>query len=88
VALVRYCWSMVEKHSEESTRTYHFSQAHLGGIINVVNPDGYLMAQYNDRTGKVSWQRVLPITQRESIEKWLHQNYPVAVLKKHRALRK
>ena len=86
--MVRYCCSMAEKHSDGSTGTYHFSQAHEGGIINVVNSNGYLMAQYDDRTGKVSWQRVLPITQRESIEKWLHQNYPVAVLKKHRALRK
>jgi hypothetical protein len=34
------------------------------------------MAQYNDRTGKTSWQRFLPVTQRESIEKWLHQHYP------------
>jgi hypothetical protein len=72
---VRYAWSMAKKHGTESTGTYHFRQA--GGIISVVNSDGYLMAEYNGRTGKVSWQRVLPITQRESIEKWLQQQYPV-----------
>ena len=44
----------------------------------MVNPEGYLMAQFNDRTRKVDWQRVLPITQRESIESWLEQHYPAA----------
>ena len=69
---------MAEKDREQPTGTYQFKQAHEGGVINVVNSDGYLMAHYNDRTGKTSWRRLLPVTQRESIEKWLHQQYPAA----------
>ncbi|HEY4361298.1 MAG TPA: hypothetical protein VGN17_10025 [Bryobacteraceae bacterium] len=72
---------MAQTHHGQSNGAYQFKQAHPGGIIDVVNSDGYVMAQYNDRTGKTSWQRVLPITQRESIEKWLHQQFPVVTSK-------
>jgi hypothetical protein len=34
------------------------------------------MAEYTVRTGRTSWQRVAPVTQRESVEKWLRNNYP------------
>ena len=86
---MRYRCRMAQKHREESTGTYRFTQSHAGGTIDVVNSDGYLMAQYNDRTGKTSWQRFLPVTQRESIEKWLHQHYPkVMVPARDKARRK
>jgi len=35
------------------------------------------MAEYSERTGVVKWQRVVAASQRESIEKWLNQQYPV-----------
>ena len=35
------------------------------------------MAEYSERTGVVSWQRVLFATQREIVEKWLRERYPV-----------
>jgi hypothetical protein len=34
------------------------------------------MAEYTIRTGRTSWQRVAALTQRESVEKWLRNNYP------------
>jgi hypothetical protein len=34
------------------------------------------MAEYIVGTGRTSWQRVAPLTQRESVEKWLRNNYP------------
>ena len=34
------------------------------------------MAEYTIRTGRTSWQRVAAVTQRESVEKWLRNNYP------------
>jgi hypothetical protein len=36
------------------------------------------MAEYTIRTGRTSWQRVAPVAQREAVEKWLGNNYPVA----------
>jgi hypothetical protein len=35
------------------------------------------MAEYTVRTGRVSWQRVVAASQRESVEKWLRENYPM-----------
>jgi hypothetical protein len=35
------------------------------------------MAEYSERTGTVKWQRVVLATQKEMIEKWLGQHYPV-----------
>jgi len=46
-------------------------------LIQVFNEGSYLMAEYNERTGNVSWQRVLLATQRETIERWLRDHYPV-----------
>jgi hypothetical protein len=48
-------------------------------LIQVYNEGSYLMAEYNERTGITSWQRVLLATQREIIERWLREHYPVKV---------
>jgi len=48
-------------------------------VIQVYNEGSYLMAEYNERTGSVSWQRVLLATQREIIERWLREHYPMKV---------
>jgi hypothetical protein len=37
------------------------------------------MAEYSERTGVVKWQRVVVASQREQIEKWLGEHYPVQV---------
>ena len=37
------------------------------------------MAEYSERTGGIKWQRVVIATQREKIEKWLGEHYPVQV---------
>ena len=43
----------------------------------VLNADHYIMGYYRMKTGTISWHRVVQATQRESIEKWMVQNYPV-----------
>ncbi len=35
------------------------------------------MAEYSERTGVVRWQRVVLATQKEKIERWLCEHYPV-----------
>jgi hypothetical protein len=35
------------------------------------------MAEYSERTGGLKWQRVVLATQREQVEKWLREHYPV-----------
>jgi len=48
-------------------------------LIQVLNEGSYVMAEYDERTGAVSWQRVVLASQRETIEKWLREQYPARV---------
>jgi hypothetical protein len=48
-------------------------------LIQVFNAGSYLMAEYNERTGAVSWQRLLLTGQREIVERWLRERYPIKV---------
>jgi hypothetical protein len=57
--------------------SYHFKRAKPDGLIQVLNEGSYVMAEYSERTGVVKWQRVVLTTQREKIEKWLGEHYPV-----------
>ena len=49
----------------------------MEGSIQVLNEGSYVMAEYSERTGVVKWQRVVVAAQREKIEKWLGDHYPV-----------
>jgi hypothetical protein len=65
------------KNHHAALSTYQFKRAKADGLIQVFNEGCYLMAEYNERTGAVSWQRVLLATQREMVERWLRERYPV-----------
>jgi len=46
-------------------------------MIEVLNEGSYVMAEYSERTGVVKWQRVVAAAQKEKIERWLDEHYPV-----------
>jgi hypothetical protein len=48
-------------------------------VIQVFNEGSYLMAEYSERTGAVKWQRVLVASQKEHVERWLREHYPVRI---------
>ena len=56
---------------------FHCKRNHSGEIVHVYNSAKYLMADYDVKAGRTSWQRVAAVTQRESVQKWLRKNYPV-----------
>lgn len=68
---------LVQHHHHKINDTFHCRRAKQESLILVYNQDSYLMAEYSERTGRVSWQRVVPVTQREAIERWLNEQYPV-----------
>jgi|HubBroStandDraft_1064217.scaffolds.fasta_scaffold130429_1 hypothetical protein len=68
---------MQHHHHTEITDSYHCKRSQSGDVVHVYNSNNYLMAEYIVGTGRTSWQRVAPLTQRESVEKWLRNNYPV-----------
>ena len=66
----------MQKH-HAALSSYHFQRTKTQGIIKVLNEGSYVMAEYSERTGTVKWQRVVLATQKEMIERWLGQHYPV-----------
>src|SRR3974390_3398073 len=56
-------------------RSYRFQRARTPGIIEVLNENSYVMAEYSERTGAVKWQGLLLQSPREQIEKWLKDNF-------------
>jgi hypothetical protein len=69
---------MQHHHRADINDSYHCKRSQSGEVVHVYNSNNYLMAEYTVRTGRTSWQRVAAVTQRESVEKWLRNNYPVA----------
>ncbi len=68
---------MQHHHHSDISDSYHCKRSQSGDVVHVYNSNNYLMAEYTVTTGRTSWQRVAPLTQRESVEKWLKNNYPV-----------
>ena len=64
------------KDYKTALRSYRFQRARTPGIIEVLNENSYVMAEYSERTGSVKWQRLVLASQREQIEKWLGDHYP------------
>ena len=70
--------SEVTEKYKTALRSYRFQRAKMPGIIEVLNENSYVMAEYSERTGSVKWQRMVLASQREQIEKWLEIHYPRA----------
>lgn len=68
--------SGASKNYSTAVRSYRFQRAKAPGIIEVLNENSYVMAEYSERTGSVKWQRMVLASQREQIEKWLEDHYP------------
>ena len=69
---------MAQKQNAKVGDSYHFRRAKQGGLIQVFNQDWYLMAEYSEHTGAVSWQRITAAPQRAAVEQWLRDQFPVA----------
>jgi len=59
-------------------RSYRFQRAQSPGMIEVLNENSYVMAEYSERTGSVKWRRVVAASERDQIENWLRNHYPSA----------
>jgi hypothetical protein len=55
---------------------FNFRRPNPEGPVMVYNENSYLMGEYNARTGKTTWHRVVLATQRDQVERWLVEHYP------------
>lgn len=63
---------------QDRVAQFRFKRSKPDGTIQVFNERSYLMGEYNQRTGKVSWQRILLATQKSDVETWLLEHYPTS----------
>ena len=63
---------------QDTVAQFRFKRSKPDGAILVLNERSYVMGEYNQRSGKMSWQRVLLATQKEHVESWLLKHYPTS----------
>ena len=61
---------------QTSPRSYCFQRSLTAGVIEVLNENLYVMAEYHERTGSVRWRRVVLASERDQIEHRLKDHYP------------
>ena len=66
---------MEKNHAALSS--YHFVRTKPDGLVKILNENSYVMAEYNQHTGIVQWQRIVLATHREIIEKSVRERFPV-----------
>jgi len=61
---------------------YYCGRFRPDSVISVLTGNSYVVAEYDERTGDIRWQRVVNATQKEGIHNWLREHFPVKVVAK------
>jgi hypothetical protein len=61
--------------------SYYCGRLKPNAIISVLTGNSYVVAEYDERTGNIRWQRVVNAHQKEGIHHWLREHFPVKVEK-------
>ncbi|MDP9171765.1 MAG: hypothetical protein M3N54_14205 [Acidobacteriota bacterium] len=59
--------------------SYYCGRVRAEGPISVLTTTQYVVAEYDERTGDIRWQRVVNASQKEGIYGWLKEHFPVKV---------
>ena len=57
--------------------SYFCGRFRTDGPISVLTTTQYVVAEYDERTGDIRWQRVVNASQKEGIYSWLREHFPV-----------
>jgi hypothetical protein len=57
--------------------SYFCGRFRVDGPISVLTTTQYVVAEYDERTGDIRWQRVVNASQKEGIYGWLREHFPV-----------
>jgi hypothetical protein len=59
--------------------SYYCGRFRQDAIVSVLTGNSYVVAEYDERTGDIRWQRVVNASQKEGIHNWLREHFPVKV---------
>jgi len=57
--------------------SYYCCRFRSEGPISVITTTQYVVAEYDEKTGDIRWQRVVNASQKDSIYNWLRDHFPV-----------
>jgi hypothetical protein len=57
--------------------SYYCCRFRADGPVSVLTNTQYVMAEYDEKTGDIRWQRVVNASQKEGIYNWLREHFPV-----------
>ena len=59
--------------------SYYCGRMRPDSVVSVLTGNSYVVAEYNETTGDIRWQRVVNASQKEGIYNWLREHFPVKV---------
>ncbi len=57
--------------------SYYCGRVRPDSVVSVLTGNSYVVAEYNETTGDIRWQRVVNASQKEGIYNWLREHFPV-----------
>jgi hypothetical protein len=57
--------------------SYYCGRFRQDSVVSVLTGNSYVVAEYDERTGDIRWQRVVNASQKEGIYNWLRDHFPV-----------
>ena len=60
--------------------SYYCGRMRQDSVVSVLTGNSYVVAEYDERTGDIRWQRVVNASQKEGIYNWLREHFPVRVV--------
>jgi hypothetical protein len=61
--------------------SYYCGRFRPDSVVSVLTGNSYVVAEYDERTGDIRWQRVVNASQKEGIYNWLREHFPVKTAK-------
>ncbi len=69
----RIPYSREEKQPQAIHSDFSCHRAIHSNVVTIVTANAYLVAEYNLRSDSFSWHRLLPASQKVSIEEWVRE---------------
>ena len=77
--VIRFCYNEVMLDRQVINDSYYCGRFRQDSVVSVLTGNSYVVAEYDERTGDIRWQRVVNASQKEGIHNWLREHFPVKV---------
>src|SRR5580698_9351304 len=75
-----FCYNRIMQDRQVINDSYYCGRFRQDSVVSVLTGNSYVVAEYDERTGDIRWQRVVNASQKEGIYNWLRDHFPVKVV--------